>query len=220
MVAGRALLAGASVSLIGCLLLTTLVMGQHLGGADSLARTLVRQWDHRLLRPVMEKASFLGGHPGQITVVVLGVAVLWRRRRRWALSLPIVMAGSGLVQLLGKWAVDHPRPNLEPSGFPSAHVLTLVVLFGYITYVAGTSRVRRGGWRSLVVGLCVATVGTVAYSRLYLDAHWLSDVLGGVTGGLAYLLVAVWVIRSIPRRWGAPVLRAASLGARMAKLAR
>jgi hypothetical protein len=45
----------------------------------------------------------------------------------------------------------------------------------------------------------VGIVGTVAYSRMYLDAHWLSDVLGGLTVGLAYLLVAIWVIHSAPR---------------------
>jgi hypothetical protein len=39
----------------------------------------------------------------------------------------------------------------------------------------------------------------VAYSRMYLDAHWLSDVLGGLTAGLAYLLVAIWSIDAAPR---------------------
>ena len=45
----------------------------------------------------------------------------------------------------------------------------------------------------------MGAVGTVAYSRMYLDAHWLSDVVGGFTAGLAYLLLAIWVVRSAPR---------------------
>jgi membrane-associated phospholipid phosphatase len=35
-------------------------------------------------------------------------------------------------------------------------------------------------------------VGVVAVSRIYLDMHWLSDVIGGFTLGTAYLLIALW----------------------------
>jgi membrane-associated phospholipid phosphatase len=48
------------------------------------------------------------------------------------------------------------------------------------------------------MGICAAVVGTVAYSRMYLDAHFLSDILGGFTAGLAYLGTALWAIRSAP----------------------
>ena len=41
-------------------------------------------------------------------------------------------------------------------------------------------------------------MGTVAYSRMYLEAHFLSDILGGFTAGLAYLSFAIWGIRSAP----------------------
>ncbi len=88
-------------------------------------------------------------------------------------------------------------------------MLTLVVLLGYIAYVVGVSNARRG-WRGLTLAACGTTVCTVAYSRMYLEAHWLSDVLGGMTGGLAYLLVAIWLIRSIPSVAKASVPSAAS----------
>lgn len=209
--AGRALLVGALVSLMSCVTLTAIVTQHRFDSADRLARALVHRPHHPLFQSSMEAASFLGGEPGQIAVIVLGSAVLWRRRRRWALGLPMVMAGAGIVQLVAKWAIDRPRPNLGPWGFPSAHVLSLVVLFGCIAYVVGTSRARRG-WRGLSVGVGAAIVCTVAYSRIYLEAHWLSDVLGGLSIGLAYLLVVIWLIRSSPVHWEAPVLRAAPGG--------
>jgi undecaprenyl-diphosphatase len=153
----------------------------------------------------MEGASFFGGRPGQVAVVVASAVMLWPRRRRWALALPLVMVGVGVVQFLAKWAVDRSRPNLDPFGFPSAHVLSLVVLCGYLAYVAGLGSAR-GGRQPLVVGVCAAVVGTVAYSRMYLDAHFLSDILGGFTAGLAYLCGVIWLIASAPR-----TLRATSL---------
>jgi undecaprenyl-diphosphatase len=192
---GRVLLGGGLICLTGFLLLTAIVTRDILVDADHLARTLVRHSHHPLLSPLMEGASYLGGHPGQIAVILLVTAMLWPGRRRWALALPMVMAGAGIIQLLAKWLLDRPRPNLDPWGFPSAHVMTLVVLFGYLAYVVAGSAARRR-WRALAMSGCPAVVGTVAYSRMYLDAHWFSDVLGGMSGGLAYLLLVIWLIGS------------------------
>jgi undecaprenyl-diphosphatase len=192
--------------LIGFATLTAVVIEHRLDGIDQVARTLVQRPSYPLLRPSMEAASFLGGEPGEIAIVCLASAVLWRRRRRWGLALPMVMAGAGMLQLVAKWAVDRPRPNLDPWGFPSAHVLTVVVLFGYLAYVLGTSRTRR----SVSVAIWTAIVGTVAYSRMYLDAHWFSDVLGGFSIGLAYLLAVVWVVGSLPALWEARAAPAAT----------
>jgi hypothetical protein len=51
-------------------------------------------------------------------------------------------------------------------------------------------------------------VAAVAFSRLYLDRHWLSDLGGGFSIGLAYLLLAIWVIEVVlvrPPREEAPL---------------
>jgi undecaprenyl-diphosphatase len=76
-------------------------------------------------------------------------------------------------------------------------VLSLVVLLGCVAYLLGTSRLR-AGWRMAGVALCAAIVCTVAYSRMYLDAHWFSDVLGGFSIGFAYLLAVIWWMRAAP----------------------
>jgi undecaprenyl-diphosphatase len=197
-------LLGGLVCLAGFLALTAIVTRDGFHAADALARAVVGQDRHAWLRSFMEAASYLGGHPGQISVILLGSVALWPLHRRWALALPVVMAGAGLFQLTAKWAVARPRPNFDPWGFPSAHVMTLVVLLGYIAYVVGGSTARRA-WRSLAVGCSLAVVVTVAYSRMYLDAHWLSDVLGGGVAGLGYLLLAISLIRSLPLGTGPPL---------------
>jgi undecaprenyl-diphosphatase len=196
--ADRALLVTGVLCLLGFLLLTTAVSQRHLDGVDLVARSLIHQSHHPGLHGFMEGASYLGGQPGQVAIVVIGSVMLLPRRRRWALALPLVMLGVGVVQSLAKWAVDRPRPNLDPWGFPSAHVLSLVVLCGYLAYVACLVSGRRR-WQGLAVAAGAGIVGTVGYSRMYLDAHWLSDVLGGLTAGLAYLLAAIWLIHAAPR---------------------
>src|SRR5581483_4073286 len=173
----RGLLLGSLLCLGAFVLVLAVVLLQGLDGTDAFARGLVHAAAPTALRPWMERASCLGGGPGQLAMTLGASCVLWRARRRWSVALPAIMAGAGLLQLVAKWAVGRPRPNLDPWGFPSAHVLSLVVLLGFIAYLFATSQVRRG-FRLTAVGACMAMVFTVAFSRMYLDAHWFSDVLG------------------------------------------
>ena len=57
---------------------------------------------------------------------------------------------------------------------------------------------RRRRFRVLSCFACGTLLGAVAVSRIYLDVHWLLDVLGGFTLGTAYLLIAIWLTQSLP----------------------
>ena len=95
----------------------------------------------------MEAVSFLGEPAGLIPLILIASALLWRASRRWALLLPVLMAGTGVLQLAGKWAADRPRPNAAPWGFPSGHVLSLAVFFGIMAFLLVTLSERRRRWR-------------------------------------------------------------------------
>src|SRR5262245_17174239 len=105
------------------------------------------------------------------------------------------MIGAGLLQLAAKWAVDRPRPNLAPWGYPSGHVLSLVVLLGLLVYLLYAVPMRRR-WRLAGTALASGLLATVAFSRLYLDVHWLSDLGGGFALGMAYLLFTIWLVEA------------------------
>jgi membrane-associated phospholipid phosphatase len=196
--ADRKWLVGATLCLLGFLILTAAVVAQCFETLDADARVVVQHARLPALHSVMTGASLVGGLPGQVALVVVASVVLWPRRRQWAIGLPCAMAGAGLVQLLAKWSLGRPRPNLTAWGFPSAHVLSLVVLCGYLVYVISLMSAR-GGWGHVSAGAGVGVVGLVAYSRMYLDVHWLSDILGGLLGGLACLLGALWIVQVAPR---------------------
>jgi membrane-associated phospholipid phosphatase len=189
------------LSLAGFLALALVSAGQQLFDVDYRVRALVQLARLPWLDIVMLAVSSLGENRGLIPLIALGSAILWRPSRRWAVALPILIAGTGALQLIAKWAVDRPRPNLAAWGFPSGHVLSLVVYFGLMTYLLATSSAARSRRRLGYAG-CVAIVLAVAFSRLYLEAHWVSDVAGGLTLGLAYLLSTIWLIESTARRRG------------------
>jgi undecaprenyl-diphosphatase len=187
------LLVVAIASLAGFLGLAGVAATKPLSDLDLLAQSLVHLARHPLLDPVMNGISALGENYGLVPLIALGVALLWHPSRRWALALPLLMAGTGVLQLGAKWAVDRPRPNLAAWGFPSGHVLSLVVFFGLVIYLLGGSTLPRHPRRLGTAG-AAAIVLAVAFSRLYLEAHWLSDVAGGFMLGIAYLLPAICLV--------------------------
>ena len=192
----RPLLVATLLSLASFLTLVLVAVTLPISDLDQRTRMLVHLTRLPVLDAAMNGVSALGENYGLIPLIALGVALLWRSSRRWAVALPLLMAGTGVLQLVAKWAIDRPRPNLAPWGFPSGHVLSLVVFFGLMIYLLAASTVTRPLRRVGYVG-CAATVLAVAFSRLYLDAHWASDVAGGFTLGLAYLLPAIVLVERI-----------------------
>jgi undecaprenyl-diphosphatase len=116
-----------------------------------------------------------------------------------------MFVGAIALFVLAKWIVARPRPKLSPYGFPSAHTFGAVVFFGGVIYLLWTIEMNRARRWVATAGLVLLILG-VAVSRLYLRSHWLSDVLGGLTGGLAYLLIFLLTIdpRLRPRRADEP----------------
>lgn len=195
----RALLAGSTVSFGGFLGLAGGTIQHYWPGVDSSARGTIELTRTPQLDAPMQAVSILGSPAGLIPLILVASLLLWHYRRRWALALPAVLVGTGALQLLSKWAVNRPRPNLGAWGFPSGHVLSLVVFFGLVSYLLTSSRLGRT-WRWVGTGVSAGVLLAVAFSRLYLDVHWLSDVVGGFALGLAYLLAIIWSVELVSHR--------------------
>lgn len=194
------LLAGALGLLAAYLVLAVGAAHDQLLPLDRTVRDWVQPMRSGGLDLPMGMISFLGEPAGLIPLILIASVGLWRVSRRWALLLPALMAGTGALQLVGKWAADRPRPNAAPWGFPSGHVLSLAVFFGVMAFILVTLSERRRRWRILACFACGTAVGLVAASRIYLDMHWLSDVIGGFSLGTGYLLIAIWTTQPIRAR--------------------
>jgi membrane-associated phospholipid phosphatase len=193
----RYLLSGATISLLGYTLLAVLAAHQALAGLDYGVRTWVALLRYEFLNLPMRVLTELGDSLVLVPLIALAVALLWRTNRRWALALPFLMAGAGVLQYVTKWAANRPRPDQAPWGFPSGHVLSLAVFFGLVIWLVATASRRRRRWRIAAAAVSAAAVAAVGFSRLYLDKHWLSDLAGGLMAGMAYLLLAIWVVEVV-----------------------
>ena len=127
-----------------------------------------------------------------VLVPAAGLALVWLvwRRRFLAAAHWLAALAFGLVLTAGLEAViDVPRPPTAHSGFgfPSMTVTMTTITFGFFAVlIARELPGRNRVWPYLVTGVTVSLLG---FARIYLGAHWLSDVVGGVLLGVAWLLV-------------------------------
>lgn len=142
--------------------------------------------------------------------VLLALFLIWRRRWRETvalLALPLATAAEAVTKAAGHgWAgatsdVSAVVTTLD-SSYPSGHVVRVVVLVGLLAVVVARTPdvVTCRGWvRRLLLLLAGAWIATVAFDRLYLGVHWLSDVLGGLLLGAAFLTGALLILGRSPR---------------------
>jgi membrane-associated phospholipid phosphatase len=190
----------AIASFLTFFVLAVLAHGHRYFDLDHVAHDLARSAQHPTLKSLMQVVSDLGSGWALLPLSLAAFAVLRQTRHRIARFVPFMVGGSYLVFALTKLIVARPRPRLTPYGFPSAHTFGAVVFYGGLIYVLWTIELRPF-WRwTGTVFLTLLIVG-IGLSRIYLRSHWLSDVLGGVTGGTALLLFFLLAVDPRLRPW-------------------
>ncbi|MBM4433471.1 MAG: phosphatase PAP2 family protein [Chloroflexi bacterium] len=175
----------------------------------------VQEIDLPLFSPIMKGISFISSVIPAVIIVGVVVIILWVLRKR--LEAVFIGPSAGLASLINlpiKLAIDRPRPTNEliqvlatgnESSFPSGHTLYAVIFYGFMFYLSPKlikNRVAVKLLRSILVILILATMT----SRIYLGAHWFSDVLGGFFFGGLVLAATIALYRHYAGR-SKPMLR-------------
>lgn len=140
----------------------------------------------------------LHGSPVVCVAAVLIGLYLWRRRERyWVLALWVSVFGGLLLNIILKLVFHRARPHFDDPlltlttySFPSGHTMNATVLYGALaTFVFAKS--KRWPLRLIALGLAITLILLVGFSRIYLGAHYLSDVLGAMAEGLAWIALSL-----------------------------
>jgi undecaprenyl-diphosphatase len=134
------------------------------------------------------------------------LVVIFTLKNRWQYGALLIGAIGGDVLIVAtlKNLIMSPRPWNEviyPTSysFPSGHVAGNVVFFGILTYFAW-SNWASARTRFLTGGLYVALIVLIGFDRIYLNVHWLSDVVGGFLLGAFWILFTLWVFNRMVRK--------------------
>ncbi len=131
------------------------------------------------------------------TIVVVAIAVVvflwlaWQRAWRTAAYWVAAIGGAAAINTGIKVALHRARPNeslysgWSDFSFPSGHSTENAVLYGFLAFLI--ARRVRPAWGLPVALAAAVLVALIAFSRLYLGAHWFSDVAGGLAFATAWL---------------------------------
>ncbi len=152
------------------------------------------------------RVMHLGPDIGTATILVVplaALALIGVRRRRTAAMMIASPVGAFILTLCLKGIFQRTRSGqachhgaLCVIGylFPSTHTILTIVTYGLIGALIAA---RLAGWQRAIVILSVTLIiAFVAVSLVYLDTHYLTDVLGGLLIGSAWLIVS---LRLTPR---------------------
>ena len=181
-----------------------------LGFADSVVDTEqltlidrpVSLWVEGIRIPLLNRLMMLittaGGWEVLAFGAILGGLLLWAagwHRRLWWMGLSMT-SGAAVVELT-KLVTNRSRPPMvraliEESGysFPSGHSYFAVVFYGLITYFWAKHFSNKWHKTGIII-LGTGLILVIAFSRIYLGVHYVSDVIGGLMISSAWLMVTV-----------------------------
>ncbi len=168
--------------------------------------------DHAPQQPLVRGLLVFFTHVGDVgTMTILALAgAIWQLGRRQALVAAfwiITALGGAMLNQGVKEVIGRERPPLEwrdpaamqnNESFPSGHAMGAIIGWGILGFV--TLRQRSWGWRLGLGSLLTLLILLIGFSRIYLRAHWLSDVLAGFALGLAWLTLCMSILQKVEKR--------------------
>ena len=150
--------------------------------------------------------TWFGNNATLIGFVVVVALALVLARRYWAALRVVAASGLGGLVVLGLKALfarERPADQvIQATGFsfPSGHAFASTVFYGMMVYLV--FRLTERTWtRAMAVVIGPLMILAVGLSRVYLNVHYLSDVLGGWLAGATWLGACLLVIDVVETRY-------------------
>jgi len=200
---GLLLTLALALTLVGGLVLGVLALLVRRVAVIQRVDNSVASWVHDHRSPLSTSGLKAITELGNIKVVigfaiVLVIVDAFRRRNRWSfLFLVTVLAGMEASMLVVKDIVERVRPTLNSAAatlgpsFPSGHSATAAAFYAAAALIIG--RTLRRPARQLVIAGAIGVAVAVGASRVLLDLHWFSDVVGGLALGWAWFALCAVV---------------------------
>lgn len=186
------------VLIAGFILLSFLVYKFPPSFVDLKFSLEIQEHHNLTLDHLMAFVSWFGTMPASAIMVLSTALVFFLFNCRREAVFTLLTMSSGLISTVIKLLIDRPRPTEDlvriieitrQQSFPSGHTLFYVVFFGFLIIVMENLKSIHRYVRIVVIVISSLMILLVPFSRIYLGAHWFTDVLGGAMLGILCLFV-------------------------------
>ncbi len=174
---------------------------------DIAISQFVQQFNNDWFTDLMKFVSWLGTvSTASVLLISMTVILILMRKVRDGGLLFFSVTGIYLISVLLKWVVGRPRPTSELvyqfsshlilDSFPSGHVLFFMAFFGYTIFLVYVY-LRNKLLKAIGTSILIILIFLIGLSRIYLGAHWFSDVLGAYLIGSAWLYFIIYLRKKL-----------------------
>jgi membrane-associated phospholipid phosphatase len=181
---------------LGFIVLSVLILVFPHSWLDSEFSEEIQEHHNAVIDSLMKGISWFGKlWPSVILVLGSTTLLLLFKKKREAIYCAATLF-IGLITYLVKTLINRPRPDsalvrvivdTQHQSFPSGHVSFYIVFFGFIAFLFYHHKWLLTLPRNLLIFFCLFLILTIPISRIYLGAHWFTDVLGGFLLGSLFL---------------------------------
>lgn len=140
-----------------------------------------------------------------LTTMTLAIIItLWvKLRDKWGIIFFILaIGGGGLLTTIFKHYYGRERPSINAGidatgfSFPSGHSMGSLIFYGFVVYLIGRTMLSKA-FKWMIAGVTSILVFCIGLSRIYLGAHFPSDVISGYLAGAVWLTVCILALEYV-----------------------
>lgn len=151
---------------------------------------------------LMKTLSFFGGMYVLGIAIISMIAMLYQKHKKDAAVFAFILFSGVALNWLLKFIFQRPRPHFMPLvyensySFPSGHAMNAFIFYTCLSCFIFLKMRNRGVGYVLIAG-SILLIGLIGISRIYLGAHYPSDVLAGYAAGLCWFLLVILFEKSL-----------------------
>jgi undecaprenyl-diphosphatase len=149
---------------------------------------------------IMQIITFLGDKYFIATISLILLVFLIYKRQYIKTKIFVIAIGLGIIisQTL-KYITHRPRPEnmliiKDGFSFPSGHATLSIIFFGILIFIF-QDKIKNNIIKYTFITLNIILISLISFSRIYLNVHWLTDVLAGLLLGLICIISSIIIVK-------------------------